>query len=311
MHRLRTHLPSANHLFAFEAAARRGSFTAAATELNISQPAVSKTIRQLEDGLGFRLFHRQHNRLELTAEGKRLFREIEKAFDTLDTTIMAMRQGHRGQTVRAAFSAAFLQLWLLPRLAEFHDRHPDVRLSLEESAYDDLNLFADGIEVSSRLGDGDWPDLHARPLVPEVILPVVHPGYVARVGGSIAPANLPRERLLHFRERHRVRHGWRDWLHAQGIAAPVIDETVVFADALGSLGAAALGHGIALGWAHLVLDQVRGGQLQPVGTARLRTGAAIHLVWSRKRPLSAAGDTFIGWMQRRMAEDMAANPGLF
>lgn len=310
MHRLRNHIPSANVLFTFEAAARRRSFTAAAEELNVSQPAVSKMIRQLEASLGFRLFHRGRP-LDLTAEGKRLFAEVERAFDGLDNTIQSMRHGVRRDTVRASFSASFLQLWLLPRLGEFYETHPGIGLSLEESSQDEFDLYSEGIEVSSRLGHGDWPDLDAWDLVSEVIFPVGHPSYIAKRGGALALRDLPGARLLHFRERHRVRFGWRDWLAATGTAFAALDETVVFSDALGSLGAASLGHGVALGWSHLVLDHLVSGNLQQIGQRRLATGKSIYLVAPRRRPLSPAARTFIDWLLHRMAADVAAQPAIF
>jgi LysR family glycine cleavage system transcriptional activator len=309
MHALRNHIPSANVLFTFEAAARRRSFTAAAEELNVSQPAVSKMIRQFEASLGFKLFHRDTRPLELTAEGKRLFADVERSFDLLNASIMAMRQGVRRDTVRVAFSASFLQLWLLPRLADFTETHPGIDLAILESSHDDIDLYAEGIEVSARLGDGNWAGLAAQELVPEVIFPVAHPGFIAKTGGHIG--DLARARLLHFREKHRVRFGWRDWLSATDGAAGRVEEAVVFSDALGSLGAASLGHGVALGWSHLVLDQVLAGNLQQVGPRRLATGKSIWLVSSRRKSQSPAAEAFVQWVLRRMGQDRAAHPGIF
>lgn len=311
MHRLRSHLPSANVLFTFEAAARRRSFTSAAEELNVSQPAVSKMIRQLEASLGVRLFHRGVRPLELTAEGKRLFADVERSFDTLDATIMSIRHGARQDTVTASFSASFLQLWLLPRLAEFYEFYPGIGLTLEESSQDEFDLYSEGIEVSSRLGHGDWPDVDAWQLVPEVIFPVSHPSYIAKSGGAFALRDLSQARLLHFREKHRVRFGWRDWLHATQTPPSEERQTVVFSDALGSLGAAGLGHGIALGWSHLVLDQILAGNLQQVGDLRLATGKSVYLVASRRRGLSPAAKVFVDWMLKHMAADMALQPAIF
>lgn len=134
MHRLRSLIPSANYLFVFEAAARRLSFTAAAEELNVSQPAVSKTIKLLEEATGLKLFRRERSRLELTAEGQRLYRETQEAFDHLHMVISSMRKKHSRDIIRVSFSASFVQLWLLPRLKGFKEKHPDVALRIEEAA---------------------------------------------------------------------------------------------------------------------------------------------------------------------------------
>lgn len=100
MHRLRSLIPSANYLFCFEAAARRRSFTAAAQELNVSQPAVSKTIRLLEEATGLKLFRRDHTRLELTADGQRLYKETQEAFDHLHMVISSLQKKHSQDIVR-------------------------------------------------------------------------------------------------------------------------------------------------------------------------------------------------------------------
>lgn len=311
MHRLRAHIPSANVLFTFEAAARRRSFTSAAEELNVSQPAVSKMIRQLEAALGVRLFHRGVRPLELTAEGKRLFADVERSFDTLEATIVSIRHGARKDTVTASFSASFLQLWLLPRLAEFYEFYPGIGLVLEESSQDEFDLYSEGIEVSSRLGLGDWPDVDCWHLVPEVIFPVSHPGYIAKNGGAIALRDLSQARLLHFREKHRVRFGWRDWLAATNTPFSDSSQPIVFSDALGSIGAAGLGHGIALGWPHLVLDDILKGNLQQVGDIRHATGKSVYLVASRRKELSPAARVFVDWMLKQMAADILSQPALF
>lgn len=310
MHKLRAYVPSANYLFTFEAAARRGSFTAAAEELCVSQPAVSKTIRLLEEALGFPLFHRKHTRLELTAEGKRLLQETEVAFDGLYRCISAMRRNETRETVRAAFSSSFLQLWLLPRLNEFSELHPRIRLSIEESSYDDLDLFSKGIDLSARLGHGDWSELQSWDMVPEIIYPVASHAYVERIGLNLSGRGLEAQRLIHFRERNRVRWGWSDWMAAQGRHFPHLDESYVFTDAVNSLGAATLGQGVALGWAHLVLDQVVAGALVRVGPACL-TGKSIHLTASRRKRLSDATAQFVDWILDRMRRDRQDHPDCF
>lgn len=310
MHKLRAYLPSANYLFTFEAAARRGSFTAAAEELNVSQPAVSKTIRLLEQALGFRLFYRHHSRLELTAEGKRLLEQTEAAFDGLHHCITAMHHGEGRDQVRAAFSSSFLQLWLLPRINEFSEQNPGIRLSIEESSYDDLDLFAHEIDISARLGRGDWPELHCWELVPEIIYPVASPAYVSRHNLTPPDAVLHGQRLIHFRERNRVRWGWSDWMAAQGQPSLRLDESFLFTDALNSLAAASLGQGVALAWAHLVVDQVAAASLLRVG-APIMTGKSIYLTAPRRKPLSAASAKFVDWILDRMQRDRRDQPACF
>lgn len=296
MHRLRTLVPSANDLFCFEAAARRRSFTAAAQELNISQPAVSKTIRRLEAATGLRLFNRDHKRLELTAAGQRLYQEVQASFDHLHMVISALRRRQDGAGIRVSFSAAFVQLWLLPRLHDFRARHPQVALRIEESSRDDLDLAAENIDLSARLGDGNWPGTAAWPLADEEVLPVCSPGYLDLHGRPQGVADLPGHMLIDFEERYRTRMGWREWLERQGVPAARLNLGFVCSDALTALEAAVLGQGIALGWRHLVADHLAAGRLVRPVAAAWRSGQSMWLVAASARPLAPGAALFRDWL---------------
>jgi len=302
MHRLRSLVPSANYLFVFEAAARRRSFTAAAEELNVSQPAVSKTIRLLEEATGLKLFRRDHTRLELTPEGKRLYKETQKSFDHLHMVLTSLRSKHSNDRVRVSFSASFVQLWLLPRLKDFKARYPDVSLRIEESSKDDQDLNEEDIDLSARLGSGKWPGLQAWHFVTEEVLPVCSPELL-RTGEPIRePAGLLQHPLLHFEERHRVRIGWREWLAQHALQTPRLRQDFVFTDALGSIEAAVLGQGIALGWKHLVHDHIRAGRLVYPLSDVYRSGEAIHLVMAAARPAKPGTVLFRDWLLEQDAD---------
>ena len=302
MHRLRSFVPSANYLFTFEAAARRLSFTDAAQELNVTQPAVSKTIRLLEEAVGFKLFRRAHNRLELTAEGVRLYREVCNSFDHLYATIDSLRQNRVGEVVRVSFSASFVQFWLLPRLADFRERHPEVALRIEESTRDDHDLAREDIDLSARLGGGAWPGIDTWHLIDEIIIPVCSPGYLEAHGPLHCAADLLTHALLDFEERHRDRLRWRGWLDRHGIPTGQLHRDFVFTDAIGSIQAAAHGQGIALGWVQLVHDQIEAGQLVRALPDAYRSGEAIYLTMAAGRPRKRGAELFRDWLLSGMAE---------
>jgi LysR family glycine cleavage system transcriptional activator len=302
MHRLRSLVPSANYLFVFEAAARRRSFTAAAAELNVSQPAVSKTIKLLEDATGLKLFRRDHTRLELTPEGKRLYKETQKSFDHLHMVLTSLRTKHSNDRVRVSFSASFVQLWLLPRLNDFKAKHPDVSLRIEESSKDDHDLNEEDIDLSARLGNGKWSGLQAWHFATEEILPVCSPEILKTNAPMREPADLLKHPLLHFEERHRVRLGWREWLAQHSLQTTRLKQDFVFTDALGSIEAAVLGQGIALGWKHLVHDHVRAGRLVFPLSDIYRSGEAIHLVMAAQRPAKPGTLLFRDWLLEQDAD---------
>lgn len=296
MHRLRSLVPSANYLFAFEAAARRKSFTAAADELNVRQPAVSKTIRLLEEATGLKLFRRQHNQLELTAEGARLYREVQESLDHLYMVIASLQREHATDLVRVSFSTSFVQLWLLPRLRDFRDKHPEVTLRIEESSRDDQDLAAENIDLSARLGSGSWPGMQAWKFVAEEVFPVCSPDYLAARGPITTAADLLNHPLLDFEERYRTRMGWWEWLKVHGVRMTRRRENVVFTDLLGSVKAAALGEGIALGWRHLVEDYLASGQLVAPLQETYRSGHAVYLVMPAQRPAKRGTEVFRDWL---------------
>lgn len=296
MHRLRSLIPSANYLFVFEAAARRLSFTAAADELNVSQPAVSKTIKLLEEATGLKLFRRDRSRLELTAEGQRLYRETQEAFDHLHMVISSMRTKHSRDIIRVSFSSSFVQLWLLPRLKAFKEKYPDVALRIEESSRDNQNLLEEDIDVSARLGKGKWPGIHAWPFVTEEVWPVCSPSYLKEHEPVTSAQDLLNHTLLHFEERHRSRLGWREWLEHSGVPNARIEQDFVFTDALSSIEGAVLGQGVALGWKHLVHDHIVSGRLVPAIDIFHRSGDVIYLVMSAQRPPKRGAEIFRDWL---------------
>lgn len=309
MHRLRSLIPSANYLFVFEAAARRQSFTAAAEELNVSQPAVSKTIRFLEEATGLKLFRRLHARLELTAEGKRLYTETREAFDHLHMVISSLQKRHSSDVVRVSFSASFVQLWLLPRLKDFKAKYPDVSLRIEESSRDDQDLMEEDIDLSARLGKGKWPGTNAWHFVTEEIMPVCSPDYLKEHGPIREPADFIQHPLLSFEERHRTRLGWREWLERHSVPVARLKQGFVFTDALGSIEAAVLGQGVALGWKHLVHDHIAAGRLVYPYPKPYRSGDVIHIIMPAQRIPKRGAELFRDWLLEQGADNAALIPG--
>ncbi|MFT4151206.1 MAG: LysR substrate-binding domain-containing protein [Paracoccaceae bacterium] len=296
MHKLRHHVPSANYLFTFEAAARRLSFTEAARELGVTQPAVSKTIRALEEACGLALFRREKPRLALTAEGERLFAETVAAFDRLHETVIALRDQAGADVVRASFSSVFVALWLLPRLSRFKAAWPDIRLHIEESSQDAFDLDREEVDISMRLGYGQWPGLQVWPFVREGVLPVCSPRYLARHGPISTPADLLRHPLLHVQERHRRRMTWEGWMTLHGLQGSTVRRDLVFTDNLASTQAAMLDQGIALAWGHLVQDQIAQGRLVNPLPATLETDKTLYLVAPETRPLGHGTRIFRDWL---------------
>lgn len=296
MHRLRSFVPSANYLFVFEAAARRLNYTAAAKEMNVSQPAVSKTIKLLEASLGFKLFIREGGRLELTPEGKRFYLETRETLDHLHMVIASLRNKTAKDMVRVSFSSVFVQFWLIPKLDGFKDANPGIALRIEESIRDDLNLEREDIDISARLGNGHWPDVRAWHFADEEVLAVCSPNYLKKHGPIVSAAQLSRMPLLHSEERRRLRMTWAEWLKRCGLARPKLEAGTVFTDNLAATEAAVRGQGIALGWKHLIRDHLKSGRLVPAIDMTCRSGDAIYLTMPAKGKLKPAAELFRDWI---------------
>src|ERR1700755_2229706 len=131
MPELRRMLPSSHALFVFDAAARNGSFTAAAAELNVSQPAVSRMLRQFEEYLGVRLFDRTAGRAVLTEEGELLYRRVLDGFRSIESGLVEIERRRKGtETITLSVSSAFTTHWLMPRIERLQRAFPDRRSAL-------------------------------------------------------------------------------------------------------------------------------------------------------------------------------------
>jgi len=216
MQELWSRLSSPRHLVVFEAAARLGSFTLAARELNVQQPSVSASIKQLEASLGVQLFQRSHRKITLTNAGSRLFADVSRAFEHLAHSAAAIREFTSNEHVTLSASSAFNNYWLVPRLASFQRSNPSIDLRLQSSDREpDLN--AEPISLAIRLGNGSWPGCDCALVAPEVIYPVAAPRVMASAVHLRNITGLLHQRLIHLEEPIRQRPSWAQWFNAFGI----------------------------------------------------------------------------------------------
>ncbi|AOZ00990.1 transcriptional regulator [Cupriavidus sp. USMAHM13] len=251
-------LPPLNALRAFEAAARLGSFKAAATELHVSQGAISQHVRQLEDWFGQPLFERHNRRVALTPAATAYLAEIGPAFDRIASATSRYGRGAaRTRTVlRVSSVATFALRWLVPRLERFRQRHPqaDVRVDTSNEPVDALR---EAYDVIIRGGPDTFYGYTMQPFLAEQRLPVCSPALPAHVPLAV-PADLCRHTLLHASTLPRA---WDDWLAAAGVpelapaAALTLDHFYL------TLQAALDGIGVAMGPTALVADDLAAGRL--------------------------------------------------
>ncbi len=255
-------LPPLNALRAFEAAARLGSFVAAAAELGVSAAAVSQLVRRLEEYLDTPLFQRLARGLTLTEQGRDYLPELSAGFDLLGESTARLRTRRADGVLTVTALAAFANGWLLPRLHRFRERAPRVDVVLRTSR-ELLDFRRDAIDLAIRLAPAAGRGLHAELLCAEELFPVASPQLFG--GGRMpdtlaAVANYP---LLHDVDARPEQPwlGWRGWFERAGLPPTPASRGLQFTDSIVLIGAAVAGLGIAIGRAPHVAPLLARGQL--------------------------------------------------
>ena len=284
MQSLRSLIGSPGALYAFEAAARLGSFTAAGRELNVTQAAVSFAVKHLEEALGIALFLRNHKKIELTDVGERFYHDVAIGLAHIRRSAQELRRLRRDRHVTLSVSTGFATCWMVPRLGAFRVAHPDIELRVQTSDKD-VELTAEGIDLGIRRGDGAWAMYEATLLAPEEIYPVCSAAYRpdARPLDLLSLSKLD---LIHLDEPFRPRPTWADWFFAKGFVWTDAGAGLRLNDYALVLQAALEGEGVALGWRHLVAESVRCGRLIRPIPASLVTNLGFYVVWPKRVRLS-------------------------
>lgn len=289
-------LPSLSGLRAFEAAARRLSFKAAAQELSVTPGAISQRIRSLEEELGITLFVRRPRAVSLTEAGRRLQPDLTEVFLQIRQAVDAVRPDTVA-TLRVNSSGPTLSKWLVPRLHRFTELVPDLVVNLETEA--GLNCFTkDPPDVALRCTRQPGPGLYARRLHEEILIPVASPSLLDRCGVRSAQ-DIAKATLLHDTSmgNYGLSLGWKDWFDRAGIKPPAQSGGLQFAGQAAdqAIDAAIAGGGIVLGRSLLVYDALRDGRLVcPFGPV-LRTGVSYFVVCSKGRECEPHIAQFLDW----------------
>ncbi len=251
-------LPPLNALRAFEAFGRHGRMTTAADELFVTHGAVSRQVRSLEDQVGVRLIEGPKNRLRLTEAGLKLAQSLTQAFDLVEQGLP--KRPDKVEGLRVTVQPTFAMKWLIPRLPDFVDAHPDVPVSLHET--NGPVDFAE-TDLAIRLGaagTGIPAGAEATPFMQHYQGPVMAPGLLKGAPSIDAVAALPRLHTKTFAP------AWAEWERRAGIALPRPPVDREFDHYFYMLEAAAAGLGVAMGpWAFVQRDLAVGRLVAPLG----------------------------------------------
>ncbi len=285
-------LPPLNALRAFEAAARLGSFSAAAEVLHVTHGAVSRQIRSLEDWLGMPLFERRGRRVLLTNPGRDYYHAVQSAFTTIIGATRRVTESGAKRRITIDALPTFTMHWLLPRLTRFQLRHPTVELNLITSERA-LSNAANDFDIAIRRGPLDLPGYQAHDFLVEQEIPVCSPALLERIPLKSA-RDLRHHTLLSSAGRL---HSWERWLNAAGVPGLEVGRRQQFDHFYLTLQAAVDGIGVALGPRPVIDGELAAGRLiAPLAGPIVRARAYCWLL-STARAADPLLRAFCDWLE--------------
>ncbi len=270
-------LPPLKAVRAFEACYRLGSFTKAAGELNVKQPAISHQIRALEKDLGTRLFRKQANNVVPTSEANELYPTVSTALDELARASARLRDRRNTGPITLATYPGIASYWVLPRLARLRANRPDLSVRIVTSELD-AEISPHDVDCAILFGDGSWPGVRAELLFHESVVPVCAPALRARLG-DLTPAELLRNGpLIHLEDPENRWFTWDDWQARFAPDADAVDHSALLTNHGIAIHQAIQGLGVALGWTEVIADLLRSGVLVTVFDQPLTSERGYYLV---------------------------------
>ncbi|NRQ44110.1 transcriptional regulator GcvA [Rheinheimera sp. YQF-2] len=294
-------LPPLNALKAFETAARHLSFTKAAEEMYVTQAAISHQIKALEDHLGLKLFMRKNRSLLLTEEGQSYFLDIKEIFLQLhESTEKLLARGAKG-SLTVSLQPSFAIQWLVPRLNQFSEQHPDIDVRIKAVDLDEGSL-TDDVDVAIYYGRGSWRNLHADKLHTEYLLPVCSPLLLNSSKPLQEPTDLQYHNLLHDGSRR----AWKAWFTTQNFKHFNVNQGPIFSHSSMVLQAAIHGQGVALAHNVLARPDINSGRLIVPFNHVLISKDAYYLVCRESQTELGKITAFRQWMVSMVEAEQAA-----
>jgi LysR family transcriptional regulator, glycine cleavage system transcriptional activator len=285
------HFPPLPALRAFEAAARLGGFSAAARALNVTHAAIAQQVRALEKDLGCALIHREGRGMMLTPEGAQLGAVLSEGFGLIQGSVLQLRRRREGDPVTVTLTPSFAAQWMMPRLWQFWEAHPDINVALRPD-WRVLDLRREGIDLGIRFGNGAWPGVQSDYLTSGAYVVVGTPELVGD-RQSLSPQEMMALPWV-------FESNWPEglnWLKSKGIDPAKLDMTMFPSEEL-TLSAARQGYGLSMENAALVEEDVAEGRLRIVFDPKEEKPA--YYIVTPPGPQRAQAKTFIRWLKENV-----------
>ncbi|MCV2890776.1 LysR substrate-binding domain-containing protein [Ruegeria sp. XHP0148] len=283
-----------HQIAAFDAAARHRSFSVAARELNVQQPAVSRQVALLEDWVGVRLFLRTKPRLTLTPAGESLAAAIGEGMLAIRNGLDALSARKRQDVVVVNVALGFASLYLLPRMGEFQVQHPDIQV---EFLTRDQNMDFDPArcDIAVVFGETGLSGRECRRIFDEELVPVCVPNFLS--GGPLTLEALAQSRLLHMSNPNHA-SDWSRYFRGTGLTVPEPKPMDRLYSYMVLLRAIQNGTGIGLGWRHMVDDMIEAGTLVVACERVIRTKRGYHCCLMPSADHKPEARVFFDWLSQ-------------
>ena len=288
----RSLVPDIADLQAFECAARHGNFTRAAEELNLTQSAVSRQIRNLEHQTGLLLFERVRQRVILSEAGKRFLPEVRRLLTQSEQLmIRAVSAADKDEALSIATLPTFGTRWLIPRLPRFLAMRPSVALTVEARATP-FDFEDEGFDLAIHYGQPSWAKASSIFLCSERVVPVANPSVLDRLDLK-TPDDLGRAPLIHHTTRPLL---WTQWFQSQSLTLDNGFSGIRFDQFSMIIGATLAGMGVSLLPTYLIEDEIRSGSLRPVFDCPMETEFGYYVILPEGRRSNAIANAFKDWI---------------
>jgi DNA-binding transcriptional LysR family regulator len=290
---MRRHIPSLSALQAFESAGRLSSFTRAARELNVSQSAISRHIRSLEEELGVALFQRIDQRVSLTPAGSRYIRAVRGCLDEIEASTFDLKAGrHDSGAIHLITPPTIGARWLVPRLPDFMSRHPQIQLRLSVKA-DPVDFGNAAFDAAIAFGGPPPSHIGFEQLTEGELIPVCSPRLGLRPKANLGLGELTRYRLLELGNDH----SWKTLCQQSRVRSFNEDSILRYEYFDAGIQSAISGEGILLVQPFLVIDHLKNGALTLASSQRYRSELLYYFCFTRPKRVNNSIKLFAAWLK--------------
>lgn len=288
-------LPPLNAVRAFDAAARLGSYVEASKALHVTQPAIGRHVKLLEEWLGVQLFERTSRGVTLTSAGEKYHRKIAAALQLIIEAGREAQPRAAERWLRIMVVPGFAKRWLTPRLEALRHLRPGLKFAIEpNSTFTEVDARTSDLGIAYGL-DGQYPESRVSLICPRVF-PICTPTYLASIEPVTVPADLARHELIHFDDGE----WWNMWFAANGLDIHLSSD-LIYVNNDHALSVAESGQGIALANEVLVREELKAGRLVRVLEDQVKLES--YRVLTPHNEWSADVEWFVQWLKAELEAD--------